>query len=360
MSARRKSLAANDTSLDPVRLYLREIGRVPLLTAGDETRLARLIAEGREAERRLQEAGVASSSPTADTYLRIIRCGQAAWERLVVANLRLVVSIAKRYQYRSARIELLDLIQEGNLGLLRAVDKFDYTRGYKFSTYATWWIRQSVTRALADQSRIIRMPVHVVEKLDFVRKLQNRLLAELEREPTVLELAEAADMEVERVAFILHAALEPASLDAPVVSEDDDGDELIEFLDVPTLGDPADVVVDGSIATTLDALLARELNEREQKVITLRYGLDDGDLRTLEEVGHVFGVTRERIRQIEAKSIKRLRARQREYGLDDFLARRRTSSGPTAEEQADPDNASSDAILDDDGVEGEAVEGVAS
>ena len=271
---------------DPVRMYLKEIGTVPLLSAEEELRLAKRKAEG----------------------------DVSAKERLIEANLRLVVSIAKRYTGRG--MSFLDLVQEGNLGLIKGVEKFDYTKGYKLSTYATWWIRQSVTRALADQARTIRVPVHMVETINKMSKMQRKLTLELGYEPSVAELSAALDMSEDKVMEIMQIAREPASLETPIGEEDDSN-----------LGD---VVADGNVVTPegnvesvmlrehIDALLG-DLKERERQVIVLRFGLEDGHPRTLEEVGKEFNVTRERIRQIEAKALRKLRNPVRSKRIRDFL-----------------------------------------
>ncbi|MFI9624618.1 sigma-70 family RNA polymerase sigma factor [Streptomyces sp. NPDC052042] len=288
-------------SADLFRQYLREIGRIPLLTAADEVELARRIEAGLFAEERL------ARTPDPDTRLavdldRLVVMGRMAKRRLIEANLRLVVSVARRYVGRG--LTMLDLVQEGNLGLIRAVEKFDYTRGYKFSTYATWWIRQSMSRALADQARTIRVPVHVVELINRVVRVQRRMLQEHGREPTSEEVADELDLTPERVGEILRLAQEPVSLHAPVGEEED-----------IALGD---LIEDGDAASPVDSaafLLLREhlgavlttLGERERKVVQLRYGLVDGRPRTLEEIGRIFGVTRERIRQIESKTLGKLR-----------------------------------------------------
>ncbi len=271
---------------DPVRMYLKEIGRVPLLTAEDEVTLARRIEEGDEDAKR----------------------------RLAEANLRLVVSIAKRYVGRG--MLFLDLIQEGNLGLIKAVEKFDYRKGYKFSTYATWWIRQAITRAIADQARTIRIPVHMVETINKLIRVQRHLLQELGREPTAEEIAEEMDVSVERVREILKVAQEPVSLETPIGEEEDShlGD-FIEDEDAPAPAEAASYLL---LREQISEVLS-SLTPREQRVLELRFGLDDGRARTLEEVGQVFGVTRERIRQIEAKALRKLRHPSRSKKLKDYL-----------------------------------------
>ena len=271
---------------DPVRMYLKEIGTVPLLTADEELQLAQRKAEGDE----------------------------AAKERLIEANLRLVVSIAKRYTGRG--MSFLDLVQEGNLGLIKGVEKFDYTKGYKLSTYATWWIRQSVTRALADQARTIRVPVHMVETINKMSKMQRKLTLELGYEPSVTELAEALDMTEDKVMEIMQIAREPASLETPIGEEDDSN--LGDFVADNNVVTPEGNVESVMLREHIDALLG-DLKERERQVIVLRFGLEDGHPRTLEEVGKEFNVTRERIRQIEAKALRKLRHPSRSKKLRDFL-----------------------------------------
>ncbi|MFE7325383.1 RNA polymerase sigma factor [Streptomyces sp. NPDC057565] len=288
-------------SSDLFRQYLREIGRIPLLTAADEVELARRVEAGLFAEERL------ASTPDPDSRLavdldRLVVMGRMAKRRLIEANLRLVVSVAKRYVGRG--LTMLDLVQEGNLGLIRAVEKFDYARGYKFSTYATWWIRQAMSRALADQARTIRVPVHVVELINRVVRVQRRMLQERGYEPTPEEVATQLDLTPERVGEVLRLAQEPVSLHAPVGEEDD-----VALGDLIEDGDAASPVESAAfllLREHLEAVLST-LNERERKVVQLRYGLDDGRPRTLEEIGRIFGVTRERIRQIESKTLNKLR-----------------------------------------------------
>jgi RNA polymerase primary sigma factor len=288
-------------SSDLFRQYLREIGRIPLLTAAEEVELARRVEAGLFAEEKL------SSTPDLDSDLavdldRLVVMGRMAKRRLIEANLRLVVSVAKRYVGRG--LTMLDLVQEGNLGLIRAVEKFDYARGYKFSTYATWWIRQAMSRALADQARTIRVPVHVVELINRVVRVQRRMLQERGYEPTADEVAGQLDIPPERVGEVLRLAQEPVSLHAPVGEEDD-----VALGDLIEDGDAASPVESAAfllLREHLEAVLST-LGERERKVVQLRYGLADGRPRTLEEIGRIFGVTRERIRQIESKTLSKLR-----------------------------------------------------
>ena len=271
---------------DPVRMYLKEIGKVPLLSADEEVELAKRMAEGDE----------------------------DAKKRLAEANLRLVVSIAKRYVGRG--MLFLDLIQEGNLGLIKAVEKFDYRKGYKFSTYATWWIRQAITRAIADQARTIRIPVHMVETINKLIRVSRQLLQELGREPTPEEIAAELDMPVERVREILKISQEPVSLETPIGEEEDS--HLGDFIQDDNVPVPAEAAAQTLLKEQLDEVLDT-LTEREQKVLRLRFGMDDGRARTLEEVGKEFDVTRERIRQIEAKALRKLRHPSRSRKLRDYL-----------------------------------------
>ena len=271
---------------DPVRMYLKEIGKVPLLSAEEEIELAKRMENGDE----------------------------AAKKRLAEANLRLVVSIAKRYVGRG--MLFLDLIQEGNLGLIKAVEKFDYRKGYKFSTYATWWIRQAITRAIADQARTIRIPVHMVETINKLIRVSRQLLQELGREPTPEEIADKMDMSVERVREILKISQEPVSLETPIGEEEDS--HLGDFIQDDNVPVPADAAAFTLLKEQLVEVLST-LTDREQKVLRLRFGLDDGRARTLEEVGKEFNVTRERIRQIEAKALRKLRHPSRSRKLKDYL-----------------------------------------
>ncbi|MEV8097773.1 sigma-70 family RNA polymerase sigma factor [Kitasatospora sp. NPDC085879] len=297
---------ATGPAADLFRQYLREIGRIRLLTAEEEVDLACRIEAGLFAEEALDRAA-AGGEPLDGTLAgdldRLVVIGRIAKRRLIEANLRLVVSVAKRYVGRG--LTLLDLVQEGNLGLIRAVEKFDYARGYKFSTYATWWIRQAMSRALADQARTIRVPVHVVEQINRVLRVQRTMLQEHGREPTAAEVGLAVQLPAERVREVLRLAQEPVSLHTPVGEEDDVAlGDLIEDADAASPAESAALLL---LREHLDAVLAT-LGERERQVARLRYGLDDGRPRTLEEIGTLFGVTRERIRQIESKALGKLRA----------------------------------------------------
>ncbi len=302
---------------DLVRIYLREIGKVPLLTAQDEVELAKAIEAGLFAQEVLDGgAGEAAAALGADpAELRMIaEEGRRSRQRLIEANLRLVVSIAKRYIGRG--MVFLDLIQEGNLGLIRAVEKFDYTKGYKFSTYATWWIRQAITRAIADQARTIRIPVHMVETINKMARIQRQLHQDLGREPTPAEIAAEMGMPVERIADIQRIAQEPVSLQAPIGEEDSDLGDFIEDADAVV---PIEAAAFVMLQDQLDRVL-QSLSPREQRIIQLRFGLLDGHPRTLEEVGRDFGVTRERIRQIESKTLVKLRHPGRAQMLREYLA----------------------------------------
>ncbi|RXS64950.1 sigma-70 family RNA polymerase sigma factor [Streptomyces sioyaensis] len=292
---------AGSPSSDLFRQYLREIGRIPLLTAAEEVELARRVEAGLFAEEKLTNTPDLSTRLAVDLD-RLVVLGRMAKRRLIEANLRLVVSVAKRYVGRG--LTMLDLVQEGNLGLIRAVEKFDYARGYKFSTYATWWIRQAMSRALADQARTIRVPVHVVELINRVVRVQRRMLQERGYEPTPEEVAAHLGLTGERVSEVLRLAQEPVSLHAPVGEEED-----VALGDLIEDGDAASPVESAAfllLREHLDAVLST-LGERERKVVQLRYGLVDGRPRTLEEIGRIFGVTRERIRQIESKTLGKLR-----------------------------------------------------
>ena len=309
---------------DPVRMYLKEIGKVPLLTADEEIVLAKQMEAGAEAHARLEE--IEEELKTADEakkaelkkeqrQLKMAEfAGEEAKNRLAEANLRLVVSIAKRYVGRG--MLFLDLIQEGNLGLIKAVEKFDYRKGYKFSTYATWWIRQAITRAIADQARTIRIPVHMVETINKLIRVSRQLLQELGREPFPEEIAEEMNMSVDRVREILKISQEPVSLETPIGEEEDS--HLGDFIQDDNVPVPADAAAFTLLREQLKDVLST-LTDREQKVLRLRFGLDDGRARTLEEVGKEFNVTRERIRQIEAKALRKLRHPSRSRKLKDYL-----------------------------------------
>ena len=301
---------------DPVRMYLKEIGKVPLLNAEEEIELAKQMEEGVNADQILEdeEALAELSEEGIDRLKKDSALGALAKKRLAEANLRLVVSIAKRYVGRG--MLFLDLIQEGNLGLIKAVEKFDYRKGYKFSTYATWWIRQAITRAIADQARTIRIPVHMVETINKLIRISRQLLQELGREPTPEEIAEEMDMPVERVREILKISQEPVSLETPIGEEEDS--HLGDFIQDDNVPVPADAAAFTLLKEQLVEVLGT-LTEREQKVLRLRFGLDDGRARTLEEVGKEFHVTRERIRQIEAKALRKLRHPSRSRKLKDYL-----------------------------------------
>jgi len=311
--------SSRDGGSDPVRRYLHEIGRVPLLSAAEEVALAVRIEAGSAAASQLADLAAAGESTTLDhaehrRLRRHVEDGEAAKAHLTNANLRLVVSIAKRYVGRG--LMLLDLVQEGNIGLMRAVEKFDHTKGFKFSTYATWWIRQAVTRAIADQGRTIRIPVHMVESMNRVQRTQRELHQQLEREPTVDELAAAVAMSAERVREILGYGQDPLSLDASV-GEDDDA-HLADFIADRRSDAPAELAARAMLGVAVGEVLDG-LSEREQQIVRMRFGLDDGQARTLEEVGRTFGVTRERIRQIEAKTLAKLRNPTRSEGLRAYL-----------------------------------------
>ena len=302
---------------DPVRMYLKEIGKVSLLSADEEISLATAMSAGVEAKQKLEEAeknGTELSEEEMKALKSAVKKGERSKQRLAEANLRLVVSIAKRYVGRG--MLFLDLIQEGNLGLIRAVEKFDYTKGFKFSTYATWWIRQAITRAIADQARTIRIPVHMVETINKLVRIQRQLLQELGREPTPEEIGEEMGLSAERVREIQKISQEPVSLETPIGEEEDS--QLGDFIE----DDAAVVPPDAASFSMLQEQLAKVLEglaERERKVISLRFGLEDGHPRTLEEVGREFGVTRERIRQIESKTLAKLRHPSRSSKLKDYL-----------------------------------------
>ena len=310
---------------DPVRMYLKEIGKVPLLSAEEEIELAQKMETGNVAAEKIQILKSRIEETDDEAEKEEIRAeikelqkdegvGAEAKKRLAEANLRLVVSIAKRYVGRG--MLFLDLIQEGNLGLIKAVEKFDYRKGYKFSTYATWWIRQAITRAIADQARTIRIPVHMVETINKLIRVSRQLLQELGREPTPEEIAAEMNMPVERVREILKISQEPVSLETPIGEEEDS--HLGDFIQDDNVPVPADAAAFTLLKEQLEEVLST-LTEREKKVLTLRFGLEDGRARTLEEVGKEFNVTRERIRQIEAKALRKLRHPSRSRKLKDYL-----------------------------------------
>lgn len=309
---------------DPVRMYLKEIGKVPLLSAEEEIDLAQKMEEGAVAKEKIailkkrKEEAAEEEQAELDEEIKALTktqdAGDEAKKRLAEANLRLVVSIAKRYVGRG--MLFLDLIQEGNLGLIKAVEKFDYRKGYKFSTYATWWIRQAITRAIADQARTIRIPVHMVETINKLIRVSRQLLQELGREPLPEEIAKELDMPVERVREILKISQEPVSLETPIGEEEDS--HLGDFIQDDNVPVPAEAAAQTLLKEQLDEVLDT-LTEREQKVLRLRFGMNDGRARTLEEVGKEFDVTRERIRQIEAKALRKLRHPSRSRKLRDYL-----------------------------------------
>ena len=303
---------------DPVRMYLKEIGKIPLLNLDEETKLANLVIEGRAAKERLEEIEKDDQNNVPiEEYNKLLSISDSAddaKDRLVNANLRLVVSIAKRYLSRG--LQFLDLIQEGNMGLIKAVDKFDPSKGFKFSTYATWWIRQAITRAVADQARTIRIPVHMVETINKLVRVQRQLVQELSREPSPEEVAERMEISVEKVQQIQRIAQEPISLESPVGEEEDSS--LGDFVFDPHALDPYEYTAKMKLREELDSVLAT-LTEREERVLRLRFGLIDGRQRTLEEVGKEFNVTRERIRQIEAKALRKLKHPSRSKKLKDFM-----------------------------------------
>ena len=300
-------------NFDPVRMYLKDIGKVPLLTAEQEVKLARRIEAGVLADERLQASPTMNEERRASEQANV-EDGELAKQQLTEANLRLVVSIAKRYVGRG--MALLDLVQEGNLGLMRAVEKFDYTKGFKFSTYATWWIRQAITRAIADQARTIRIPVHMVETMNKVLRVQRQMLQELGREPTVEEVAHKVDLTSDKVREIQRISQEPLSLETPVGEEDDSS--LGDFVPDPTAPEPTEEAEQQGLKEEITRAL-EELNDREREIMRLRFGLDDGQPHTLEEVGRRFKVTRERIRQIESKTLAKLRHPTRSQRLRAYL-----------------------------------------
>ena len=316
------TLVNNFSIDDPVRMYLKEIGKVPLLSPDEEINLAQAMSAGNEASRHLaelkrqREAGeeVTSTAEEEAAWQADYKKGEAAKQKLAEANLRLVVSIAKRYVGRG--MLFLDLIQEGNLGLIKAVEKFDYTKGYKFSTYATWWIRQAITRAIADQARTIRIPVHMVETINKVIRVSRQLLQELGHDPTPNEISAEMGMPVEKVREILKIAQEPVSLETPIGEEEDS--HLGDFIPDEGASEPSEAASFTLLKEQLMDVLST-LTPREEKVLKLRFGIEDGRTRTLEEVGKEFNVTRERIRQIEAKALRKLRHPSRSKKLKDFL-----------------------------------------
>ncbi|MDE5565900.1 MAG: RNA polymerase sigma factor RpoD, partial [Anaeroplasmataceae bacterium] len=305
---------------DPVRMYLKDIGKIPLLTLEEETLYARQVVDGNIAKARLAEIeSDDQNTVSVEEYEELLALSEAADEakdKLVNANLRLVVSIAKRFLGRG--LQFLDLIQEGNMGLIKAVDKFDHQKGFKFSTYATWWIRQAITRAVADQARTIRIPVHMVETINKLVRIQRQLVQELSREPTPQEVADKMDISVEKVQQIQKIAQEPISLESPVGEEEDSS--LGDFISDPHGLDPYEYTAKMKLRQELDDVL-KTLTEREERVLRLRFGLVDGRQRTLEEVGKEFNVTRERIRQIEAKALRKLKHPSRSRKLKDFMTK---------------------------------------
>jgi len=311
-----ESIASNIKIDDPVRMYLKEIGQIPLLNQEDEKKYAVAVSNGRYAQEQLDEAKNEASEYSEkdiEELKRAVEKAHHAKNKLVEANYRLVVSIAKRYVGRG--LLFLDLIQEGNMGLMRAVDKFDYEKGFKFSTYATWWIRQAITRAVADQARTIRIPVHMVETINKMIRIQRQLIQDLGREPSLDEIANKMGITPEKVQNIQRIAKEPISLEAHVGEEEDSS--LGDFISDPNALTPHEFMLQEMVKQTLDEVL-ETLTDREEKVLRLRYGLFDGKNHTLEEVGREFGVTRERIRQIEAKALRKLRSPSRQNKLKEF------------------------------------------
>ena len=315
--ARRQDTSTVMLTGDPVRMYLKEIGKVDLLTASEEVHLAMKIEAGTDATAKLEAAEAGELELTRAEQRRLMRIEQVgldAKQQLISANLRLVVSIAKRYVGRG--MLFLDLIQEGNLGLIRAVEKFDYTKGFKFSTYATWWIRQAITRAIADQARTIRIPVHMVETINKLIRVQRQLLQDLGRDPTPEEIGAEMGMSPDRVREIQKISQEPVSLETPIGEEEDS--QLGDFIEDSSAVAPPEAASDSMLREQLDQVLDG-LADRERKVIKFRFGLEDGHPRTLEEVGREFGVTRERIRQIESKTLAKLRHPSRSGRLKDYM-----------------------------------------
>ena len=302
---------------DPVRMYLKEIGNIPLISYEEETRLAKIIANGNMAKEQLDsllEEGYDLPESDLEALRSLVSKSEVAKNKLVESNLRLVVSIAKKHVNRG--LQFLDLIQEGNMGLIKAVEKFDSDKGFKFSTYATWWIRQAITRAVADQARTIRIPVHMVETINKLLRVQRQLVQELSREPSHEEVADKMGIPVEKVQQILKIAQEPISLESPVGEEEDSS--LGDFISDPTALDPYEYTAQEMLKKELNEVL-EGLTDREEKVLRMRFGLLDGRQRTLEEVGKEFGVTRERIRQIEAKALRKLKHPSRSRKLRDFM-----------------------------------------
>jgi RNA polymerase primary sigma factor len=303
----KNDLASEYSLHDPVHMYLREIGSVPLLNAEEEVRLAQLMERGKQERLRAEQLKMPANR-------RILADGEEAQRRLTEANLRLVVSVAKKYV--GSGMSHLDLIQEGNIGLMRAVEKFDYTKGYKFSTYATWWIRQSIIRAIADQARTIRLPVHMVETINRLTRISRRLLQDLGREPTAEEIAEQMEISVKKVREIIKFSQKPISLETPIGEEEDS--YLGDFLEDQTELAPAEAASHQLLKEQIEDVLD-SLTERERTVLQLRFGLNDGHSRTLEEVGKALHVTRERIRQVEARALKKLRHPSLSKKLKDYL-----------------------------------------